>query len=36
MHLSSVLLPEPFSPINPNVEPSGTSKLTPFNASNSS
>ena len=28
MHLSSVLLPEPFSPMRPNVEPSGTSNET--------
>ena len=28
MHLSSVLLPEPFSPMSPNVVPSGTSNET--------
>ena len=36
MHLSSVLLPEPFSPMSPNVAPSGTSKLTSSSAQNSS
>ena len=36
MHLSMVLLPEPFSPMRPNVEPTGTSKLTSFSAQNSS
>ena len=32
----SVDLPEPLRPINPNVEPSGTSKLTSRTAQNSS
>ena len=36
MHLSSVLLPEPFSPMIPNVEPSGTSNDTSWSAQNSS
>ena len=36
MHLSSVLLPEPFSPMRPNVEPFGTSNETSFSAQNSS
>ena len=30
MHFSSVLLPDPFSPMSPNVEPSGTSNETSF------
>jgi hypothetical protein len=34
--LSSVLLPEPFEPITPNVEPVGTWKSMPFSAQNSS
>ena len=36
MHLSSVLLPEPFSPMRPKVVPSGTSNETSFSAQNSS
>ena len=36
MHLSSVDLPEPFSPIRPNVEPCGISKETSRSAQNSS
>ena len=36
MHLSSVLLPEPFSPMSPNVVPSGTSNDTSRSAMNSS
>ena len=35
-HLSSVLLPEPFDPMTPNVDPVGTSKSTPLSAQNSS
>jgi hypothetical protein len=35
MHLSSVLFPEPFSPMRPNVVPSGISNDTPLSASNS-
>ena len=36
MHLSRVLLPEPFSPMRAKVEPSGTSKVTSSSAWNSS
>ena len=36
MHFSSVLLPEPFSPMRPSVTPSGTSKLTSSKARKSS
>ena len=36
MHLSSVDLPDPFSPISPNVEPCGISKETSRSAQNSS
>ena len=36
MHLSSVDLPEPFSPMSPNVVPSGISKETSLSAQNSS
>ena len=35
-HFSSVDLPDPFEPIKPNVEPSGTSKETSSTAQNSS
>ena len=34
--LSNVLLPEPFEPMTPNVEPVGTSKLMSLSAQNSS
>ena len=36
MHLSSVLLPEPFSPMSPNVVPAGISNETSSSAQNSS
>ena len=36
MHFSSVLLPEPFSPMRPKVEPLGTSNETSWSAQNSS
>ncbi len=36
MHLSSVDLPEPFSPMRPNVSPSGMSNATSRSAQNSS
>jgi hypothetical protein len=36
MILSSVVLPEPFGPISPNVLPSGTSNPTSLSAQNSS
>ncbi len=35
-HLSSVLLPDPFEPMTPNVDPAGTSKETSLSAQNSS
>ncbi len=36
MHFNSVLLPDPFSPINPKVVPAGTSSDTSSRAWNSS
>ena len=36
MHFSSVDLPEPFSPMRPNVVPAGISKETSRSAQNSS
>ena len=36
MHFSSVLLPDPFSPMSANVVPLGTSNETSWSAQNSS
>ncbi len=36
MHLSSVLLPQPFSPMSPNVSPAGISIETSSSAGNDS